>query len=163
MALIMNESKLLPLELIIFLQRRTHFKNKRRTNYNSVTRSEFSLGLWCLTPLSTIFSYIVAVINIEYWLNLSYHNQVCFFTLKDIRLYVRVGNLPTYGKHLNDPRIRSLRGEAWAHKTCLILPLLIEMLVSSQDSERPCIRLLEIPNLPLSHILIFDFGVIPTV
>jgi len=41
-------------------------------------------------------------------------------------VYVRVGILSTCGKHLHD-RIVSPRGEIWAHKTSLTLPLLIKV------------------------------------
>jgi hypothetical protein len=35
--------------------------------------------------------------------------------------------------------------------------------VPSQESERSCIRVLGVSILPLSTILIFDFGIVPTV
>jgi hypothetical protein len=37
----------------------------------------------------------------------------------------------------------SLRGDAWAHKTSLTLPLFTEVPVPSQKSERSCICVLE--------------------
>ena len=52
--------------------------------------------------------------------------------------YVRVGIFLTCGKHLHDS-ITSVRGEVSAHKTSLTLPLVMEVTVPSQDSERSCI------------------------
>ena len=42
-------------------------------------------------------------------------------------------------------------------------PLFIEVSVSRHESERSCIYVLGVSILPLSTILIFDFGVGPTV
>ena len=39
----------------------------------------------------------------------------------------------------------------------------MELLVPRQDSERSCICVLEVSILPLSTILIFDFGIVPRV
>jgi hypothetical protein len=75
---------------------------------------------------------------------------------------VRVGILLTCGKHLHG-RIKSLWGEAWAHKTSLVPPHFIQMPVSSQDSERSCICVLVVPMMPLSTIILIDFGIVPTV
>ena len=49
------------------------------------------------------------------------------------------------------------------HKTSLKPPLFMELLVPRYDSERSCICVLEVSILPLSTILIFDFGNVPTV
>jgi hypothetical protein len=65
-------------------------------------------------------------------------------------------------KHLHDHTI-PLRGEVWANKTSLTPPLLIEVPVPSMESERACICVLGVSILPLSTILIFDFGFVPTV
>jgi len=48
----------------------------------------------------------------------------------------------------------SLRGEVWAYKSSLIPPLLIEVPVPRQDSERSIFL--------LSTILMFDFGIFLT-
>jgi hypothetical protein len=47
--------------------------------------------------------------------------------------------------------------------TSLVLPLCIEVPVPSQSSKRSCICLLVVSIVPLSIILIFDFGIVPTV
>ena len=57
------------------------------------------------------------------------------------QLYVRVGILFTYGKHLHD-HIISQRGEVWAHTISLTPPLLIEVAASNQESEWSCICVL---------------------
>jgi hypothetical protein len=55
---------------------------------------------------------------------------IAFFIIKlVVRLYVRVGILFTYGKHIHESSI-SLRG----HTTTLSLPLLIKVPVPSQES-----------------------------
>ena len=50
-----------------------------------------------------------------------------------------------------------------AYKTSLTLPLFIEMSVPSQESERSCICVLGATILSFSTILVFDFGIVPTV
>ena len=70
--------------------------------------------------------------------------------------------LLTRGKYLHD-RIISLRGKIWANTTSLTPPLFIEVSVPSNESKRSCICVLEVSILPLSKILIFDFGIIPSV
>ena len=56
------------------------------------------------------------------------------------------------------------RGEVWAHKTSLTLPLFIDVPVQNQESERSCILYVKgVSILPLSIILIFDFGIVPIV
>jgi hypothetical protein len=57
----------------------------------------------------------------------------------------------------------SPRGKVWAHKASLTPLLFIEVSVPSQISQRSCICVLEVSILPLSTILIFDFGIVPTV
>jgi len=58
----------------------------------------------------------------------------------------------------------SLRGEAWAHKTSLTPPLFFKCLSQlNQESEQSCICAFEVSILHLSMILIFDFGIVPTV
>ena len=51
----------------------------------------------------------------------------------------------------------------WAHKTILTLPLFIEVPVPSQEIEWSWNCVLEVSILPLSTILIFDFGNVLTV
>jgi hypothetical protein len=68
--------------------------------------------------------------------------------------------LSSCGMHLHG-RIISLRGEVWSHKNSTP-PLFIEVPVPSQESERSCIYVIEISILPLSPILIFDFGIVLT-
>ena len=77
-------------------------------------------------------------------------------------LYVSVGILITCGKHLYD-YIISLRGQVWAHKISLTPPLLIEVPVPRQESERSCICVLGVLILPLYTIFLLDFGTVPTV
>jgi hypothetical protein len=60
-------------------------------------------------------------------------------------------------------RIISLKGELWAHKTSLTLPLFIEVPVPGQESERLVLCVLDVSILPLSTIWIFDIGIVPTV
>jgi hypothetical protein len=57
----------------------------------------------------------------------------------------------------------SLRGEVWARKTRLTLPLFIELPVPSQESAQSCICVLRVSIFPVSRILIFDLGIVPTV
>ena len=76
-------------------------------------------------------------------------------------LYLSVGILLKCGKHLHDCLI-SPREECQAHKTSLTLSLFNEVSVLRQESERSS-NLLEVSNLPLSTILMFDFGIVPTV
>ena len=70
--------------------------------------------------------------------------------------------LLTYQKHLHD-RIISLRGEIWVHEISLTPPPFIEMPVPIKDSVRSCTCVLVASILPLSTILIFDFGIVATV
>ena len=58
--------------------------------------------------------------------------------------------------------IISLRGKDWVHITSLALPLVIEVPVSSQESEKSCICVLGVSTLPMSTILMFDVGIVPT-
>ena len=60
-------------------------------------------------------------------------------------------------------RIISLRGEAWARKVNLIPPYFIQVPVPNQESDRSYMCVLGGSILPLSTILIFDFGIVPTV
>ena len=68
----------------------------------------------------------------------------------------------TCRNHFHD-RITSLREEVKVHKTSLTPPLFIEVLVPSQGCELSCMFLLRVSILPLSKILIFYFGIVPTV
>jgi len=54
-----------------------------------------------------------------------------------------------------------IRGEAWAHKFSVTLPLFIEVLVSSQKSGHSCLCILGVSPLTILHF--FDFGTVPTV
>jgi hypothetical protein len=61
-------------------------------------------------------------------------------------------------------KVYSLRRDVLAHETSLTPPLLIEMLVPIQESERwSCICALWVSILPLSMILILDVGIVPIV
>jgi hypothetical protein len=57
----------------------------------------------------------------------------------------------------------ALRGEVWAHTTNLTLPLFIEVSLPSQESEQSYICVIGVSILPFSFLLIFDFGIVPTV
>ena len=50
---------------------------------------------------------------------------------------MRADILLTYGKCLHDSIMS--RGEVWAHRTSLTLPLFIEVLAPSQEIERSCL------------------------
>jgi hypothetical protein len=76
-------------------------------------------------------------------------------------LYVRIDLLLTCRKHLHN-HITSLRGEVWAHKASLTLPLFIEVPVPSQESERSCIWVLGVLIFPLSTIFQLDFRIVVT-
>ena len=78
------------------------------------------------------------------------------------QLYVRVGILLTSGKYLHD-HIISLRGEIRANKTCLTLPLFIEVSEPSQEVEQSCICVLKVTMLLLSTIFLLDFRTVQTV
>jgi len=56
-----------------------------------------------------------------------------------------------------------LRGKIWVHKTSLILPLLIEVSVPSQESERLFLCMLEVSILTLSLIFLLGLRTVPTV
>ena len=88
---------------------------------------------------------------------------IAFFIIKlTTQLYVRVGILHTCGKHVHG-RIMSLRG-GLAHKTTLTLPpFVIEVPVPSEKKERPCNCVLGASILPISTILLLEFGNVPTV
>ena len=58
-------------------------------------------------------------------------------------------------------RIISLRGGR--EITRLTQPFIIGVSVPRQESEQLCICVLWAPTFPLSRILIFDFGIVPTV
>jgi hypothetical protein len=58
--------------------------------------------------------------------------------------------------------VNSLRCEVWEHKASLTSPLFTEVPVPSQTSEGSCICVLGVLILNLSTILIFDFGIVPT-
>jgi len=64
------------------------------------------------------------------------------------RLYVRLGILLIFEKHLHDGTI-SLRGEVWAHKTSLICSLFIEVpvYVPIQENKRSSICVLGVMYL----------------
>ena len=79
-----------------------------------------------------------------------------------VRLVVKICILLTCGKQLHD-NIISLRGEMLAHKTSISPPRFIEVPVPSQKIDQSCICVYGVSILPLSTILIFDFGIVPTV
>jgi hypothetical protein len=58
--------------------------------------------------------------------------------------------------------VNSLRCEVWEHKASLTSLLFTEVPVPSQTSEGSCICVLGVLILNLSTILIFDFGIVPT-
>jgi hypothetical protein len=78
-------------------------------------------------------------------------------------LYMRVGILLTHGTHLHDCII-SLRRVVKAH-TIRLTPQFSfpEVSVPSQENEQLCICVSGVSILPLSTILIFYFGIVPTV
>ena len=65
--------------------------------------------------------------------------------------------------HLHTYHIMSLRGEVWAHKTSLTSPLFMYLPVPNQKSERSCIVVLGVSNLPPLTIGLLDFRTVPTV
>ena len=70
-----------------------------------------------------------------------------------IRLYVRVGNF----SHVESTCI-TRRVEIWVHFTRLTPPPFIEAPVQSKENARLCICVVGVSTLPLSMIIIFDFG-----
>ena len=66
----------------------------------------------------------------------------------------------TFYSHMKSTYMTSL---FWVHRFSLTPLPYFEVPVSSQENERPCICVLEISILLLSTILIFDFGIVPTV
>jgi hypothetical protein len=103
------------------------------------------------------------------------------FVVTFTRLHLKVDILLPCGKYLHD-RIISLRGELWANKTSLNPPIfywsvctksgmwavmylcvrgIVTKPVPSQETERSCICVLDVSSLPLSTILILDFGIVP--
>jgi hypothetical protein len=63
------------------------------------------------------------------------------------QLYLRVGILPTCGKHLhNAPIILLIEGD-WGHKTSLTPPLFIKAPVPRQESERSGIYFASVPTI----------------
>ena len=75
---------------------------------------------------------------------------------------MRVDIVLTCAKHLHD-HIISLKGQVGVNKTSLIPPYFILVPVPSQKSERSYSFVLRVSNLPLSTILILDFGTVPSV
>ena len=75
----------------------------------------------------------------------------------------KLPTLTTYfwHKHLHESII-SLKGEAWGHKASLSPAHNIEVPVSSQESERSCICVSGVSILPLSTILLLNFGNVST-
>ena len=67
---------------------------------------------------------------------------------------MRVVTLLTNGKHLYD-RIISLSWEVWVHYTSLTPPLVIEVAVLIQESDRSCMSSFKI--LPFSTILLLQY------
>ena len=54
-------------------------------------------------------------------------------------------------------------GDVWPNKTSLAPPPFIEVPVPRQECEQSCICTLWVSILPLSTILLLDFGTVPTV
>jgi hypothetical protein len=54
----------------------------------------------------------------------------------------------------------SSKREIWAHKTSLTPPLITEVTVPNQESERSCICELGVSILPLSAIFLLDFATV---
>lgn len=65
-------------------------------------------------------------------------------------------------RKIND-HIISLSGETKAHKTCLAPPHFIKVSEPSMKSKWSCICVMSVSISPLSKILIFNFGIVPTV
>jgi hypothetical protein len=86
-------------------------------------------------------------------------NIIAFYIITLLSwLHVRVSIL------LTCDRIISLREEVWVHKTGLTLPLCYCIVVfQTGNIEWSCICVIEKSVLPLSTILIFDFGIVLTV
>jgi len=107
-------------------------------------------------------------LNIHLLVQCIMYKIIAFFIIKlTAQLYVRIGILLTCGKHLHG-RIISLREGfcgGLAHKTSLALPpfFFIEVPVQSQKKERPYNCVLGVSILPISTILLLDFGNVPTV
>ena len=80
--------------------------------------------------------------------------------IKKLCVCVMDGIILTYRKHLHNCII-SLSGEVWVHKTSLTPLLFNEEPVRSQKSQRSCNCVLVVSILPLSTILLFDFGTVP--
>jgi hypothetical protein len=79
------------------------------------------------------------------------------------RLYVRVGILQTFRKHLH-VRIISQRGEVWAHRTSLAPPLLLTCLYQARKvSKLSCIYVLVVSILSPFTNLLLDFRTALTV
>ena len=87
-----------------------------------------------------------------------------FLTLQWLKPYytrIITGWSFTCGKHLHDIVI-SLRWEVWAHKTSLTPLLFIEVPVPRPEFGRSCICVIGLSISPLSKVLIFYFGIVPT-
>ena len=55
-----------------------------------------------------------------------------------------------------------MRGEVWAHKTSLTLPLFIEMPVPSQESEQSCMCVIGSVFATVSTVFQLNFGTVQT-
>ena len=87
-----------------------------------------------------------------------------FLTLQWLKPYytrIITGWSFTCGKHLHDIVI-SLRWEVWAHKTSLTPLLFIEVPAPRPEFGRSCICVIGLSISPLSKVLIFYFGIVPT-
>ena len=74
-------------------------------------------------------------------------------------MYIRVGILIPYGKHLHDSII-SHWGEAWAHAIIVAPPLFIEVSVQSLESELSCICVNVYIFCLYLRCCILDFGIV---
>ena len=63
-------------------------------------------------------------------------------------------------KHLQNDRIISLKGKAWANNTITPSFLLLKCLPIHESG---CIYVLGVSILPRSEIILLDFGTVPTV
>ena len=118
---------------------------------------------WNCWPSLLILSYHNLIVNI--FTNLIICLPVSkrkFFICGYSSLQKMPNVLLTCGKHLHDCIISTSR-EVWAKKTSLTLPLFIEVPVPRQENEWSCICVLGVLILPLSTILIFDFGIVTMV
>ena len=86
-------------------------------------------------------------------------SSVLSFHYVSTQMVLRANNDPSCTKHIHD-RIISLRGEVWAHKTSLTLPLLFNWNACTKPGECTCV--LGISSQPVFMIFLWDFGTVLT-